>query len=77
MPFARDLADGLIEVVRERMAERGLSVNRMAIEMGVTQTTLNRQLSGKGDLTIDEWEALALVLQEPLEALLVAGRRRM
>lgn len=74
----RDLADALIEVVRERMTQEGTTVLALAEKMGVQRPTLSRQLRGNGTLTIDEWDALARAVgEQDLEGLLLAARRRM
>lgn len=77
MPVPRDLADALIEVVKERMEGMEMSINRLAGLIGANSPTLNRQLRSHGNLTVDEWEALAGALGESLNDLLDAARRRM
>ena len=70
----RALADQLIVVVEDVRTTAGLSVAELARRMGVQQTTLARQLHGRGDLTIDEWTALADALAITLPQLLDAAR---
>jgi plasmid maintenance system antidote protein VapI len=78
MPIDRALADALIEVVRERMAGRGLSVTALAAALGMNQPTLSRQLRGQGNLTIDEWAAVADALGfSDLEDMLAEARTKM
>lgn len=77
MPLPRDLADALIEVVRERMEGQAMSVNRLAKLVGIHQQTLDPHLKGSGTVGVDEWDAIARELGETLEQLLEAARRRM
>lgn len=72
----RDLHEAMLEIVRERMAERDLSVNRLAALTGLTQQTLDGHLKGRGSVGLDEWDAIAGALEEPLADLLQAARRR-
>jgi transcriptional regulator with XRE-family HTH domain len=73
-----ELDDALVEVLRERMTGEGWSVNRLAAAIGVQQPTLNRNLNGRGRLSVEEWERIALALGEPgVEPLLEAARRRL
>jgi transcriptional regulator with XRE-family HTH domain len=58
-----------VEVIRQRMAELGLSGKRLAAEVGMPQTSLARLLRGQGDLTLDELAALAAALGTNLPGL--------
>lgn len=75
-PVSRELTDALIEVLRERLEQEGLSVNRLAQLADVPQPTLHKYLQGGGTPTVDVFNALAGPLNTDLEELLSAARRR-
>jgi len=77
MPISRDLADALIEVVRDFLVAEERSVRWLAIEIGVAQQTLDRQLKGRGDITIDEWAAIADAMGTTIAELTAKGATRL
>lgn len=73
----RELTDALLEVVRERMEQEGLSGNRLAQLTGLKQPTVAKHLRGQGTPTVDDFDAIAGALQTDLAELLEAARRRL
>lgn len=63
------LSMAAVEVIRQRMAERGLSGNRLAQAAALPQTSLARLLRGQGDVTLDELSAVAAALGTNLPGL--------
>lgn len=77
MATSRDLADALLEVVRQRMAEHQLSGRALAARIGLSPVTTAAHLRGEGTIGVDEWEAIAQALgARDLEELLEEARRQ-
>lgn len=74
----RELTEAILEVVRQRMDEQGLSARTVAGRLGWPDNTLSRKLRGVGDFTVDELDALAVLLGgNGLEDLVEQARRHL
>lgn len=72
----RQLADALLVVVREDLERTGLSVLALSKRTGIPQPTLHRKVHGTNDLSVDQWQAIAVALGYPdLEDLVAAARK--
>lgn len=74
----RELTEAMLDIVRDRMEEQGLSMRGLAERSGLPYTNINRRLKGEGVIGLEEWDALAAALGDNrLEDLLEEARRRL
>jgi len=74
----RELTETMLDIVRDRMEEQGLSMRGLAEKSGLPYTNINRRLKGEGVIGLEEWDALAAALGDNrLEDLLEEARRRL
>lgn len=54
-------------IIRGKIAEKGTSQKRLAVEMGITPQSLSRKLTGKRQFTVDEAAKLCSLLEIPTD----------
>jgi transcriptional regulator with XRE-family HTH domain len=70
------LAVAVVDEVRHRMTDRGLSARAIARAADLPPTSVHRALNGERVLSIDELDAVAAVLGVKPETLLRQARMR-